>query len=91
MKSDRPFRKSFTCGGALYVLVLCISLFAGARLSAHQIGYLMSSLFIFPSLAAGTWGWFSKKSWTWLRFAVTVIGFTVLFVILQVSSHIQHP
>jgi hypothetical protein len=95
MKTDKPYRKSFACGGVLYILVLCILLFGGAKLSAHQIGYLFSEICVLPALTTGIWGWFSKKNWTWLRFVVTFITFVIAFIMLsvmgQLSNYAQHP
>jgi hypothetical protein len=90
MKSDKPFRKSFACGGVLFAFVLCIAIYVGAKFSAYQFGYLFSGLCLFPSLATATWGWFSKKTWTWGRFAATLIGFVLLFAFLQMSGRANH-
>jgi hypothetical protein len=91
MKTDKPFRKSFACGGVLFVLAVGLFLITDKPLSAYQIGHLLGSVCVFPALATGIWGWFSKKTWTWLRFALTLIGFIVIFVMLQAAGQVQHP
>jgi hypothetical protein len=90
MKSDKPFRKSFACGGVLFVFVLCLSLFVGAKFSAYQTGYFLGNICLLPALATGLWGWFSKKTWTWGRFAATLIGFVLLFAFVQMSGRTNH-
>jgi hypothetical protein len=73
MKSDKPFRKSFLCAGALYVVkaVLLIAI-AGFQNIAHWLGFTLPSC-VLAALITGTWGYFSKKSWSWLRFIVTIL------------------
>jgi hypothetical protein len=90
MKSDKPFRKSFACGGVLLIFVIVIMTVAGAKFTAYQMGYLSGNICFLPSLATGLWGWFSKKTWTWARFAATLISFVILFFILTQSGQAHH-
>lgn len=63
MKSDKPFQKSFACGGVLFAVIMLIMVATGAHIVAYRIGYVLSSC-LFPALISGTWGFFSKKTWT---------------------------
>jgi hypothetical protein len=38
-------------------------------------------------LVSGGWGFFSKKSWSWGRYAVTVLAFYFLFGFVMISGH----
>ena len=78
MKSDRPFRKSFACAGVLYGVIVVILIASGPQNLSYRLGYELSTCAL-PALASGIWGNFSKRSWSWFRFAVTVLGFFVLF------------
>ena len=85
MKTDKPFQKSFACAGILFVAIIVILLATGAQNLSYRTGVVFSTC-LFPALAAGTWGFFSKKPWSWGRFAATVIGFYVVFGLVMLSG-----
>ena len=60
----------------------------GAQNLSYRIGYVLGNCML-PALACGIWGFMSKKSWSWLRFAVTVFGFYVLFAIVSSVGRAQ--
>jgi len=72
MKTDKPFRKSFACAGVLYAIIIIVLIAIGTyridALSVYQLG-----LCLLPAFTTGTWGFFSKKRWSWSKFATTVI------------------
>jgi hypothetical protein len=85
MKTDKPFRKSFACAGILFVTITVILIATGAQNLSYRIGYVLSTC-LFPALATGTWGFFSKKPWAWGRFAATVVVFYLVFGFLMRSG-----
>jgi hypothetical protein len=85
MKSDKPFRKSFACAGVLFAIIVIILIATGAQNLSYRTGYVLCTC-VFPALVTGTWGFFSKKSWTWGRFAATVIGFYLVFGFIAISG-----
>lgn len=88
MKTDKPFQKSFACAGVLFAMIVVILIATGAQNLSYRIGYIFSTC-VFPALAAGTWGFFSAKPWSWGRFAATVIGFYLLFGFIMISGKTQ--
>jgi hypothetical protein len=86
MKTDKPFKKSFACGGVLFAIIVIIMVGTGAQHLSYRIGYVFSSC-LMPALASGTWGFFSKKSWDWGRFAATVIIFYFVFAAITISGN----
>jgi hypothetical protein len=88
MNVDKPFQKSFACAGFLFAVILVILIATGAQNLSYRIGYVFSTC-LFPALAAGTWGFFSKKHWSWGRFAATVIGFYLVFGLIMISGKAQ--
>lgn len=89
MKTDKPFQKSFACAGVLFAIISVILIAAGAQNLSYRIGYVFSTC-LFPALATGTWGLFSKKSWPWGKFAATVIGFYLVFGFIMISGKMQN-
>jgi hypothetical protein len=85
MKSDKPFQKSFTCAGILFAIIIVILIAMGAQNFSYRIGFVFSTC-LFPALAAGTCGFFSKKPWSWGKFAATVIGFYLMFGLIMISG-----
>ena len=81
MKSDKPLEKSFACGGVLFAVLILIMAATGVQIAAYRIGYVFTSCLL-PSLIAGIWGLFSKKSWSWGRFAGTVVALYFLLLFL---------
>lgn len=88
MKTDKPFQKSFACAGVIFAIIVTILVVKGAQNLSYRTGYVFGTCF-FPALTTGTWGFFSKKSWAWGRFAATVIGFYILFGLIMVSGKAQ--
>jgi len=86
MKTDKPFQKAFACAGALFAIIIAVLLVKGAQHVSYRVGYVFSTC-LFPALAAGIWGFFSKKSWYWGRFAATVIGLYFVFGIIMISGN----
>lgn len=85
MKTDKPFQKSFACAGVLFAIIVVILIATDAQNLGYRIGYVLSTC-LFPALAAGIWGFFSKKPWSWGRFAATVIGFYLLFSFFMLAG-----
>ncbi len=85
MKTDKPFRKSFACAGVLFAVIIVILLATGAQNLSYRIGFVFTTC-LFPAFAVGTWGRFSKKTWSWGRVAATVIGFYVVFGLIMISG-----
>jgi hypothetical protein len=88
MKTDKPFKKAFACAGVIFAVILTILVVKGAQNLSYRIGYVIGTCF-FPALATGAWGFFSKKSWAWGRFAATVIAFYILFSLITISGTAQ--
>jgi hypothetical protein len=88
MRADKPFRKSFVCGGVLFGIIILIMLAARVEIVAYRFGYILTSC-LFPALVTGTWGFFSKKPWSWGRFAATVIGLYLLFAFFNSQGRLQ--
>jgi hypothetical protein len=82
MKTDKPFKKSFACAGVLYAIIVIILIVANAQNLSFRLGYVFTTC-LFAALASGAWGFFSKKSWSWSRFAVTVLVFYFVFAFLS--------
>jgi hypothetical protein len=87
VKSDKPFRKSLACGSVLFAITAAILVAApGMPNLAYGLGYVLSPC-ILAIIATGTWGYFSKKAWTWIRFSVTVlILYTLLTLVGAVGT-----
>ena len=83
MRADRPFRKSLVCAAVLFVVLFSIVAIGDAKgLSRYTI--VFSFLCGLIALATGAWGHFSKKTWSWGRFAATVAGFFMAYVLVIV-------
>ncbi|HEY5504024.1 MAG TPA: hypothetical protein VIK28_02610 [Sedimentisphaerales bacterium] len=80
MRTDKPFRKSFVCATVAFVaLVLFVAVSDTKNLGTALI--FLSGLFVLIALLTGVWSFFSKRAWSWSRFAVTVIGFFLFYVV----------
>jgi hypothetical protein len=86
MKNDKPFQKSFACAGVLFAIIVIIMVATGASHLSYRIGYVFSTCLL-PALISGIWGLYSKKTWTWGRFAATVIGFYLLCSVILISGN----
>jgi hypothetical protein len=79
MKSDKPFRKSFACSAALFVLLAgSVTLIRGKDLVQPILVALAVCFTI--ALISGSLGYLSKKPWSWIRFATMVMGLFLVFV-----------
>lgn len=88
MKADRPFLKSFACGGVLFLALVAWLIAKGADNISYRIGYTMSTC-LFPAIITGTWGWFSKKEWSWGRFIATFLLMCIVMGVLLSSGRAQ--
>jgi hypothetical protein len=91
MKSDKPLRKSLVCGVVLLVAIaIILAGVSGAQNLSYRLGYLMPPCLI-AIIVTGTWGYFSKKAWSWARFGITVVIVYVCFnlglAFLRASAH----
>lgn len=83
MKADKPFKKSFACGAALFfIAIIILAALSGGQNLSYRIGYLVPP-FLIVIVVTGIWGYFSKKTWSWARFGATVL---VLYIGLKLSS-----
>ena len=88
MKTDKPFSKSFACGGAMFVFILVLVMAMGGLMSAYRFGFIMASC-LFPALITGTWAFFSKKRWPWGRFVGTFIVVYLVLALLNAQGRAQ--
>ena len=88
MGNEKPFQRAFICAAVLYVIIMAILVLTGAQNLSYRIGYVFSTC-LFPALATGIWAYNSKSTWSWGRFAATVIGFYLLFAYFAVSGRNQ--
>jgi hypothetical protein len=89
MKAAKPFLKSFVCAGLLFVLFEAVFFEPSAPDAAYRLGYVFGFNCLIPALATGTWGFFSKKQWSWGRFAITAFAFQVVFTFIMSSVKVQ--
>jgi hypothetical protein len=82
------YQKSFACAGVLFAIIIGILIATGAQNISFRIGFVFITC-LFPALASGTWGFFSKKRWDWGRFAATVILFYIVFGLIMISGNVQ--
>jgi hypothetical protein len=85
MKTDKPFRKSFALAAILFAIITTVLVATGAENLGYRIGYVLSTCF-FPGLATGAWGFLSKKSWSWSRFAITIVILYLVFGFIMLSK-----
>ena len=78
MKSDKPFRKTLVCAACLYAALATFIISSGAENVSYRLGYTFSMVVV-PGLITWIWAAVSKKSWSWGRFAMTVLGLWVFF------------
>jgi hypothetical protein len=85
MKTDKPFKKSFACAGVMFVIIIGILIGTGAQNLSYRVGFVIGTL-LFPAFTTGIWGFFSKKSWSWGRFAATMIILYFVFGAIMISG-----
>ena len=88
MRTDKPFQKSFICGGVIFVAILIALILTKVPNLSYRGGYVLGECF-FPALITGVWSFFSKKSWNWGRFAATVIVLFLVFGFLGAQNKKQ--
>lgn len=79
-KTDKPFRKAFSCAGihsAVLVIWAVVSYNSGGE-ADRLVGMSFSA-----ALITGLWARFDSKPWTWQRFIITYL---VLFAIPRLFS-----
>jgi hypothetical protein len=85
MKTDKPFQKSFASAGVLFAIIVIIMAVAGVENLSYRIGAVLAFCLL-SALVSSTWGFFSKKSWSWARFVVTVICFYIFFAVMAFTK-----
>jgi hypothetical protein len=78
MRADKPFRKSFVCGGILFALLVSFVAVTDAKGLRNAV-VIFFGITLLIALATGTWGFFSKKAWSWGRFVATIVGFFLAY------------
>jgi hypothetical protein len=53
-----------------------------AKNLSRQAILFFFALFILIASLTGAWSFFSKKTWSWSRFTVTVVGFFLVYVVV---------
>ena len=80
MRADRPFLKSFTLAGLLFINLMALAVISDSK----QIGSAAITVFctsLLLALITGTWSFFSKEAWSWNRFVATMAGLFVVFLL----------
>jgi hypothetical protein len=85
MKSDQPFTKSFACAAFIFAIFAIVFIARGIQYFAIQLGAVTGRC-LMAALITGTWGYFSKKSWSWRRVAITVAVIYVIWLALAVAA-----
>ena len=81
MRTDKSFRKSFVCATVLFVLLVLFVTASDGKIPQIALVYFFC-LFVLIALLTGIWSFLSKKTWSWGRFAVTVFGFFMVYVVI---------
>jgi hypothetical protein len=89
MNETHPWRRSFTCGGVIFAALMgFVVLLPGGDLAlAFRAGYVAAAVGI-PVIITGFWASGNDKEWSWVRHALTVVMFTVLFAAIRVAPHL---
>lgn len=75
MKSDKPIRKSLVCAVVLLIVLTAVLIpIFGVQNVSYRIGRSLPPVFI-AMIVAALWAYMSRKSWSWLRFALTILIF----------------
>jgi hypothetical protein len=88
MKSDKPFRKSLACGSVLFAITAVLLVCTGMPNLSYRLGYVFGPC-ILAITVTGTWGYFSKKAWSWIRFSITVFILYVVLVFLGAAGRLH--
>ncbi len=80
MRADKPFRKSLVCAAVLFILLVSIVAVTDAK-GLSNATIVFSVLCGLIVLVTGIWSHFSKKTWSWGRFAATVVGFFLAYLL----------
>jgi hypothetical protein len=89
MNETHPWRRSFTCGGVIYALLMgfvVLSTGDPANL-AFRAGYVAAAVGI-PVIITGFWASGSDKEWGWIRHALTVVIIAVLLAVIRVAPQL---
>jgi hypothetical protein len=79
MRTDHPFRKSFVCGGVLFVfLIAMVAVTDSKGLGSATVVFLGICLLV--AVVIGIWAFFSSKAWSWSRFVLTTVGVFLAYI-----------
>jgi hypothetical protein len=89
MNETHPWRRSFTCGGVIFAALMgfVVLIPGNDMVLAFRAGYVAAAVGI-PVIIAGFWASGSDKEWSWVRHALTVVMFTVLFAAIRVAPQL---
>jgi hypothetical protein len=89
MNETHPWRRAFTCGGVIYTLLMVplVLITADPNALAFRAGYLAAAVGI-PVAISGFWSSGSEKDWSWVRHALTVVMFIVVFAAIRAVPHL---
>jgi hypothetical protein len=86
MKNDKPFWKGFICGTILFIVVFFLLFIFVKNQEFYFIKYArILVVSFFPAILAAAWCFFSKKSWTWARFAIVTVIFCPVGLVLLIQ------
>ena len=86
-KASKAFGKAFACAGGLFLGITALlvanngSADPGGPSLTFRLGYVFTGCFT-SGFITGLWAFFSKKWWSWGRYAITVIALYVLTTVL---------
>jgi hypothetical protein len=89
MKSDKPSKKSLVCGSILFIIAAVLFAAGGLSSLSSRLGYVFGPC-VLAIIITGTWGYFSKKPWSWIRFGITILILFVAFLVLPVAGRSHH-
>ena len=90
MKSDKPFIRSFSFGGAYFFLICAWIASAQFPDAARRMGYVFTGC-LFASLITAFIARQSKKSWSWVKVGVVVFVCYFIIQILQLAGRASRP
>jgi len=86
--NKKPFTKAFVCSGVLFAVIATILLVTEAQNVSYNLGGVTACC-VFSALVTGAWARSSKKIWSWIRFAMTVIVLYFVFVFMAKAGRGQ--